>query len=104
MKSLRFTSSAGVALLVAMAIPSRAWGGDPAKVWRTIETPHFIITYPSEEERLAQRLAIVAEAAHDKLIPFFDHEPKHRVQLVMADTSDDANGSATVLPYPTVSL
>lgn len=89
-------------LLVAGEGPARA--GDPRLVWRTIDTPHFTINYHGELERLAQRLALVAEAAHERLVPFFDHRPRRRTQVLLTDFTDDANGLATVYPYPQISL
>lgn len=93
-----------LALGVAALRPRSAWAGDPDLVWRTLETPHFVINYHLEETRLAQRLALVAETAHDRLVPFLDHEVKHKTWVTLFDTSDDANGSATVLPYPSIEL
>lgn len=92
-------------VLVAALLAARSSrAGDPRLVWRTLETPHFYIHYYVEEERLARRLAVVAEAAHDKLVPFFDHEVKHKTHVVLSDQTDDANGSATVIPFPTIRL
>ena len=72
--------------------------------WRTIETPHFRINYHLDEERLAQRLAVAAEAAHRKLAPLLDHEPRFKTEIVLSDDSDDANGSATVQPLRVIHL
>src|SRR5262249_39202754 len=50
--------------------------GDFAQKWRTIETEHFYIHYyvfhngRVGEEALAQRLAVVAEDARRRLVPF----------------------------------
>lgn len=91
-------------LMFALLVGRAARAGDPRLVWRTLETPHFYIHYYVEEERLARRVAVVAEAAHDKLVPFFDHEVKHKTHVVLSDQTDDANGSATVIPFPTIRL
>ena len=96
---------AACALVVALAAwPREALAGDPDLAWRTIETQHFIITYYTQEERLARHLALVAEAAHAKLAPLLDHTPKRKVHILLTDDTDDSNGSATVLPYPVMSL
>jgi dipeptidyl aminopeptidase/acylaminoacyl peptidase len=77
---------------------------DPAFVWRTIDTEHFQIHYHQGEEALAQRVAGVAEHANAVLSPIMGYAPAERTQIVLADDTDDANGSATPLPYNTIRL
>lgn len=91
-----------VALLLALAATARAM--DPELVWRTLESRHFVIHYYAGEERLARRLAVVAEDAHAKLAPLLDHEPRRKTHVVLSDDTDQANGFALVQPYPFVHL
>jgi hypothetical protein len=91
------------ALLVAWARPVRA-ANDPNLVWRTVETPHFHITYNSGEEEIAQHVADLAEAIHARLVPAVGWSPGAKTDLVLTDQTDSANGSATALPYNAVRL
>jgi Tol biopolymer transport system component len=82
----------------------QAQAADPTLVWRTIETPHFRIHYHQPLALLARRTAAVAERAHTTLATVLGFEPTGRVELVLTDESDSANGSATALPYDTIRL
>ncbi len=94
---------AAVATLALMAAAARAQPYDPAFRWRTIDTPHFRVHHHQGEESLAQVVAREAERAHTLLAPRFAFEP-HRTEIVLSDDTDDANGSATPLPYDTIRL
>ncbi|MDI7266626.1 MAG: hypothetical protein QME96_01365 [Myxococcota bacterium] len=82
--------------------PARA--GDPLIEWRTVETPHFRINFPHHLERFAGRAAMSLERAHGSLVPLLGHEPEDRTEVVITDDTDDANGSATALPYNVIRL
>lgn len=90
------------ALLLAPALASAQY--DPRYRWRTLTTPHFQLTFHGGEYRLAVEAARDLERAHLELAPLFEHVPETRTQVVLSDDSDDANGSATALPYDTVRL
>lgn len=45
-----------------------------------------------------------AERAHALLVPALGHAPSARTEVVLSDDTDDANGSATPLPYDTIRL
>ncbi len=95
-----------VALLGALAAaprPAAAQPYDPAYRWRTIDTAHFRIHFHQGEEPLAQDVAVVAERAHAALTPVLGYAPR-RTEIVLSDDVDDANGSATPLPYDTIRL
>lgn len=94
-----------VAALAAGAAPraARAQPYDPAFRWWTLETPHFRIHFHQGEEVLAQQVAREAERANDLLAPRLEYAPR-RTEIVLSDDVDDANGSATPLPYDTVRL
>ena len=72
--------------------------------WRTIDTEHFGIHYPEGLGMLARRVAFVSERAHARLTEVFEHEVQERIEVVLTDDTDSANGSATVLPYANVRL
>ena len=95
---------AGVAAaLLLAAAAARAQPYDPAFRWRTLETPRFRVHYHQGEEDLAQQVAREAERAHFVLSPRLGWDPG-RTEIVLSDDVDDANGSATPVPYNTVRL
>lgn len=88
-----------VCLCLARASPAQA---DPRHTWLTLDTPHFEVHYHQGEQRLASKVARMAEMAHAKLAPLLDHEPAERCQIVVSDQTDFANGSATPLLFNTI--
>jgi hypothetical protein len=95
--------AAAAALCVVASGAARAQPYDPAFRWRTIETPHFRIHAHQGEEALAQDVAREAERAHALLSPRLGYAPR-RTEIVVSDDQDDANGSATPVPYDTIRL
>jgi hypothetical protein len=105
---------AGAWLVVLGCAAAPGWdrvavAGDPAQRWRTIETAHFFIHYyvlpgGKGEEVVAQRLAVVAEDAHRRLVPFLGEGLRRRTHVVVTDGTDDYNGSAGVYPYPSIEI
>ncbi len=93
-----------VALLCGLLGRKDARAGDPELRWHSLETPHFRISYHDPLGKVAQRLAIVAERAHEKLAPVLRHRPRFRTEVLLTDDTDFSNGSATALPFPTVRL
>ena len=91
------------ALLALLNSPALA-KFDPAFTWTTLETPHFIVHYHQGEEGIAKRVAVIAEDVHTRLVPRIKWEPKEKTRFVLADSSDEANGMATPLPYNRVVL
>jgi Tol biopolymer transport system component len=85
---------------------------EPTLRWQTLETDHFRITYHtpaadstsgkstlgSDESQLAQEMAVDAEVAWAKLTVELKHVPKDRVEIVLVDWTDDANGYASIVP------
>lgn len=95
---------AALVLVLCAARGALAQPYDPAFRWRTIDTPHFRVHHHQGEEALAQQVAREAERAHALLAPRLRFEPRQRTQIVLSDDFDDANGSATPLPYDTIRL
>ncbi len=77
---------------------------DPELAWYTLETDHFNIHYPTGLEPIARRVAQVAEAAHARLTGPLGYAPDSRTEVLITDTSEGANGSATVVPYNAIRL
>jgi hypothetical protein len=92
------------AAALACATIARPQPYDPSFRWRTIETPHFRVHHHQGEEDLAQDVAREAERAHARLAPRLGWAPAGRTEVVLSDDVDDANGSATPLPYNTMRL
>ncbi len=91
-----------VALVCALL--GRAYAGDPTRVYKTVETDHFIIYYWEPLDDVARRVGIVAERAHRILSPALDHVPTEKTVVFLADDTDSANGFATTLPRNMIQL
>ncbi len=89
--------AAGLASLLGLAGPTRA--ADPTLRWWTITTPHFHVHYHEGGQPLAQRVARTAEQALGRVAELLGQEPSGRIELVLTDETDSANGFAGVLPY-----
>ncbi|HET6438222.1 MAG TPA: BamA/TamA family outer membrane protein [Anaeromyxobacter sp.] len=92
------------ALLCGLASKAAAQRYDPAYRWRTADTDHFRIHFHEGEQALADVVAATAERAHAALAPALRYAPPGRTEVVLSDDSDDANGSATPVPYNTIRL
>lgn len=96
-------------LLVLLAVfawlsVSDATAGDRRRVWKTIETEHFIIHYYEPLLEVAKKVARVAERSHMMLVPVFEHAPEKRTHITLLDQTDSSNGFASVLPYNRITL
>ena len=91
-------------LLCMLYLPTSFAKTDPAFSWMTLGSPHFLIHYHPGEEALANRAAVIAEDVHTRLVPRLKSQPHDRTNIVLVDASDDANGSATPLPYNLIKL
>ena len=98
-------AAAMACLLVFLgAIPAGAQTRDPTKRWRTVRSEHFEVNYPEPLALVARRVLSIAERMHEKLRPLLGHEPRKRVQIVLNDDVDTANGNARVVPYNVIQL
>ncbi len=91
-------------LILGAAATARAQPSDPNLTWRTIDTPHFTIHYYVPLGMLARRLAVVAERANSAVADVMGYQGGRRTHIVLTDETDDANGSATALPYNVIRL
>ena len=88
-----------LSLLFACAAVSRAEAQvKPNSDWRTIRTERFSVHYTPDLEDVARRAAVQAESAYVELSRFM-RPPRGRIDIVISDDFDIANGYAT--PYPT---
>ena len=77
---------------------------DPTLRFLTIRTPHFVIYFHQGEDRLARRLAVVAEEAWRALERPFGVKPPPLTHVVLVDQTEQAGGTATPVPYNTIVL
>ncbi len=92
------------ALVLLIDPHTTAAQGDGRLVWRTLETPHFVVHYHEPLGVLARELATRAEPVHARLRGALGLDTLQRVQLVLSDDDDAANGLAGPLPYNTIRL
>jgi hypothetical protein len=76
----------------------RAASYDPALTWRTVTSPRFAVHYHDGAHNLAVRVARIAEEVLDGVGALFGNLPHGRIDIVLVDNQDDANGSATTQP------
>lgn len=94
-----------IAALVALLLPASARAGsDPDQTWATIATAHFDIHYHDGGRDMALHAAAVAEEALAKLAPVLGWTPSERIQVVLRDESDGANGFASAANYDRLTL
>ena len=91
-----------LAVVLAAAPLAAASRFDPALRFRSIATEHFIIYFHRGEERLAARLALIAEDVRRRLEPTLGVPRQRRAHVVLVDQSELANGWASPLPYNTI--
>ena len=70
-------------------------GVSPFRDWRTIESKHFLVNYPSEQEKFAQVATDYLEEAWGVLTERLYWTPFWRINVMVLDNSDAANGSST---------
>ncbi|MBK6528338.1 MAG: PD40 domain-containing protein [Deltaproteobacteria bacterium] len=93
-----------LALGLALASPPALAQQDPRLQWRTLETPHFRIHFYQAMEPLARRVAVIAEHTVERLATPLGWRQSQVTQIVLRDSTDDANGSATAIPLNTLQL
>ena len=93
-----------LAAALAMRAPAPAVAqADPTGRWTTLETTHFRVHVRRGEESLGERVAGEAEEAWAALATRLP-APHRRVDLVVSDNADFANGFTTVFPSPRIVL
>jgi Tol biopolymer transport system component len=100
----RVAAAMACLLVLLGAIPAGAQTKDLTRRWRTVRSEHFEVSYPEPLALVARRVLRVAERAHEKLEPILRHEPRKRVQIVLNDDVDTANGNARVIHYNVIQL
>lgn len=69
--------------------------------WKTISTQHFRVHFTIPLEQQARHAASVAERAYSNLATELV-TPRGPIDIVLSDGTDASNGSATVIPRPSI--
>ncbi len=93
-----------VTTLAGHATPARAATYDPELTWRTVETKHFRITFHQGEEKIADDLSEACERIYAELSQELAWKLKMKVEVVLVDPTDRANGFATSVPYNAITI
>ena len=72
---------------------------DPSFSWRTLETPGFSVHFAEQHRRQAQLVAGVAEGVYRRLSAALRWRAESRIELVVLDSADFANGVAAPVPF-----
>lgn len=98
---IRTLSLALAAVLLLAALPAAPLGAQlpPDARWWSFDTPHFRVHYTEGLEPVARRAAERAERAYTEVAELLVRPPEGKVELLVADNVDYANGYAT--PFPT---
>ncbi len=93
-----------VLIAASLSFATSAEAGDPKRVWKTVESKHFIVHYYEPLKDVGRRVAVVAEYGHRLLAPKLGHVPKTKTHIVLVDDTDSSNGFANVIPRNTIRL
>lgn len=77
---------------------------DPSLRWRTLDTAHFSVHFPEHLREQARIAAGVAESVYPKVTARLNWRPESRTQVVVLDSADESNGSASPLPFNQVQI
>lgn len=98
-----------IALLVvvlALLAPRRATAAfDPNLRFSTIETAHFRVSYHTGLEQVARHVANTSESIYGEMTAVMGYVPKKdKTDILLTDSAESANGSASALPYNAIRL
>jgi hypothetical protein len=91
-------------LLIEMAVSRDVRAGDPELEFRTLHTEHFNVHYHQGLERTARTVASLCEEVYVDLSILFGWEVDGAIEVVITDSTDSSNGSASVLGRPVIRL
>ncbi len=97
-------AAAAAAVLLLGTTAGAAQQVPPDEAWRQFDTDHFTVTYPEPMAETARRAGLAAERAHSLLAERFVEPPRGRIQLLIADHADFANGFATPRPFNQITV
>ena len=87
-------------LLTFFSFSASAASYDPKLHWKTASTEHFHLNYPETVEQSTVHLsAKYFEEAYSLHTKTFNWKPRGKVEVVLIDNTDEANGLTSILPY-----
>jgi hypothetical protein len=87
-------------IVLAVLSPAQAaLGPDPKRDWYSADSTHFRINYANPQRAQAERIADIAEHVYAKLSRELQWEPSDRIEIIVVDEFDIANGYSTPLPF-----
>ena len=101
---MRLPPRVGLLLAIVLGFSRAASAGDPEQVWKTLESDHFMVNYYEPNQEVAQKIIRSAERAHRTVTRSLRHVPSEKTMIVVVDTTDGANGFASVSPRSTIFL
>jgi hypothetical protein len=93
--------------LIALAVlpPAQAaLGPDPGRDWYSADSKHFRVNYAIPQRAQAERVADIAERVYERLTQELQWEPRGKIEIVVLDEFDLANGYSTPLPFNKTAL
>lgn len=87
-----------ILLNLILIFGSLAHATSPYSQWKILESEHFEVFFDKPQKELAVKYLNAAEESYRILQPVFEDLPQKTV-LVLDDSTDLTNGSATFLPY-----
>jgi Tol biopolymer transport system component len=93
-----------VFVLIAVPRTSAHAAFDPTLRFYTLETDHFRVTYHTGLEEVAQHVASTCESIQGHMAQAMGHTPKAKTEILLIDSAESANGSASSLPYNAIRL
>lgn len=104
---VRWLSAFMVVGLLSLSVPPAAHaarGYDPKLEWQTLESPRFAVHFSEGQRNLAVRVSRISEQVIDSIAELFGYAPEGTIHIVLSDSYDGANGSATVMPRNVIRL
>ncbi|MDP2761974.1 MAG: hypothetical protein Q8O64_16535 [Sideroxyarcus sp.] len=90
--------------LCAIASAAQALGPDPHRDWLSADSQHFRINYAAPQRARAERIADIAERVYASLARELHWEPRSKIEIIVLDEFDIANGYSTPLPFNRTAL
>ena len=103
MQKIRFLLTLSVLIFGFLHSANAYRVGFNYETWQTYETEHFKIIYSAQQQDLGRYYSNIAEDAYQKLATLFQFQPS-KIVVVINDSTDAANGYATVVPYPLIMI
>lgn len=76
-----------------------ALGPNPSHDWRSADSEHFVVHYAAARRLQAEQAVAIAERVLPRIATALRWQPEAKIQIVLIDDYDYANGFATPLPF-----